>query len=46
MKSIALDRRFSGYSFFAVEKRVTGLKVDATRDSSQKLASGRRAGGL
>jgi hypothetical protein len=26
MKSIALERRFSGYSFFAVEKRVTGSK--------------------
>ena len=26
MKSIALERHFSGYSFFAVEKRVTGSK--------------------
>jgi hypothetical protein len=26
MKSIALERRFSGYSFFTEEKRVTGLK--------------------
>jgi hypothetical protein len=26
MKSIALERRFSGYSFFAIEKRVTGSK--------------------
>ncbi|GAC21638.1 hypothetical protein GARC_4697 [Paraglaciecola arctica BSs20135] len=26
MKSFALERRFSGYSFFAAEKRVTGSK--------------------
>jgi hypothetical protein len=26
MKSVALERHFSGYSFFAVEKRVTGSK--------------------
>ena len=26
MKSIALERHFSVYSFFAVEKRVTGSK--------------------
>jgi hypothetical protein len=26
MKSIAIERRFSGYSFLAVEKRVTGSK--------------------
>jgi len=39
MKSVALERLFSGYSFLAAAKKVTGSK-----GFESKLASGRRAG--
>jgi hypothetical protein len=41
MKSIVLERRFSGYSFFAAEKRLTGSKgfeSKTGKDTSKRSA--------
>jgi hypothetical protein len=44
LRTLVVSGIFLVTLFFAVEKRVTGSKAAAARDSSQKPSCGRRAG--